>query len=377
MRNSDILKVAIDEGLEGKNLGVSMGSTKLNTLVGGLQYGRYDLVGGTTGSSKTAFVDNFYVLKPWMMLREARKLGLTKRTLKVFYWSLEIRKTHKLAKWLAWIIFQKHKILLDSKLILTMLADDEQIQKNRMSTEVYTLLMKELDVLDEMEDDIFIIDDKITPKGVYSQMKQYANNNGNTTSTPVVDRKGNFIHNKNTYVPNNPEELVLGIADHIGLVSPDKDAGGKKSTIDTLSSFFVSLRNQHNYSFCAVSQFNRELADVNRQRFKELTPQMEDFKDTGGPSEDAETVIALFNPIVYNMATYSNYSISRLGERFRGVSILKNRNGSAPARIGYTFLGECGVYAQLPTGEEMKEENYQFSLTQWPKNVGNNAPTLL
>lgn len=369
MRNSDLLKIAIDAGLDGKNLGLSMGSSKLNTLTGGLQYGRYDLVGGTTGSSKTAFVDNFYVLKPWFQLREARRLGLTKRSLKVFYWSLEIRKTHKLAKWLAWIVFQKYKILIDSKLILTMLADDELIQKNRMSTEIYSILMQELDVLDEMEDDIFIIDDKITPKGVYASVKQYAENNGTTSTIPILDRRGNFIHNKNVYKPNDPEELVLGIADHLGLVSPDKEEGGKKNTIDTLSSFFVSLRNQHNYSFCAVSQFNRELADVTRQRFKELTPQMEDFKDTGGPSEDAETVIALFNPIVYNMNTYTKYNIARLGERFRGVSILKNRNGTAPARIGYTFLGECGVYAQLPAGDDMKEENYQFTLQDWPRDV--------
>ncbi len=369
MRNSDLLKIAIEDGLEGKNLGLPMGSIKLNNLIGGLQYGRYDLVGGTTGSSKTAFVDNFYVLKPWFWLREARRLGYTKRTMKVFYWSLEIRKTHKLAKWLAWIVFQKYKVLIDSKLILTMLAEDELLQKNRMSTEIYNVLMQELDVLDEMEDDIFIIDDKITPKGIYASVKGYAENNGTTSTTPIVDRKGNFIYNKNVYAPKDPEELVLGIVDHIGLVSPDKEEGGKKNTIDTLSSFFVSLRNQHNYSFCAVSQFNRELADVTRQRFKELTPQMEDFKDTGGPSEDAETVIALFNPIVYNMNTYSKYNIAKLGERFRGVSILKNRNGSAPARIGYTFLGECGSYAQLPSGDDMKEENYQFSLQQWKKDV--------
>lgn len=369
MRNSDLLKIAIDDGLEGKNLGLSMGSSKLNALTGGLQYGRYDLVGGTTGSSKTAFVDNFYVLKPWFALREARRQGLTKRTMKVFYWSLEIRKTHKLAKWLAWIIFQKYKILIDSKYILTMLADDELIQKNRMSTEIYELIMQELDVLDEMEDDIFIIDNKITPKGIYASVKQYADNNGITSTVPIMDRKGNFIYNKDIYKANDPEELVLGIVDHLGLVSPNKEETGKKGTIDTLSSFFVSLRNQHNYSFCAVSQFNRELADVTRQRFKELTPQMEDFKDTGGPSEDAETVIALFNPIVYNMNTYSGYNIGRLGERFRGVSILKNRNGSAPARIGYTFLGECGAYAQLPKGDEMQAENYEFSLKEWPKDV--------
>lgn len=77
----------------------------------------------------------------------------------------------------------------------------------------------------------------------------------------------------------------------------------------------------------------------------------------------------MFNPVVYNMSSYTNYNIARLGERFRGVSVLKNRNGSAPARIGYTFLGECGAYAEMPKGEEMQQENYDFTLKQWPNNA--------
>lgn len=365
MKNSLILKQAINDGIAGKNLGLSTGSPKLNYILGGLQYGRYDLVGGTTGSSKTAFVDNFYILKPWFLLREARKAGLTTRSMKVLYWSLEIRRAHKLAKWLAWVIFQKHRILIDSRYILTMLADDELLQKNRMSTEMYNLIIKELDIFDEMEQDIHIIEGGITPKGIYKQVKDYADNHGKTETIPVMDKAGHLLYNEHNYIPNNKEELFLGIIDHYGLMRANEDKGNKKGTIDLTSSFFVSLRNQHNYSFVGVSQFNRELADVTRQRFKELTPQLEDFKDTGNSSEDAETVIALFNPIVYNMDKYSDYNIKTMGAKFRGVSILKNRNGTAPIRLGYHFEGACGAYRELPRGLDMTPEEYEITLKEW------------
>lgn len=365
MKDSQLLRQAIDDGIEGKNLGLSTGSSKLNSVLGGLQHGRLDLVGGTTGSSKTAFVDNFYVLKPWFLLREARKKGLTNKTMKVFYWSLEIRKSHKLAKWLAWIIFQKHRILLDSRYILTMLADDESLQKNRMSTEMYNLIIQEIEIFDEMEEEIHIIEGSLTPKGIYAQVKNYAKANGDSTTIPVLDKKGNFIFNKETFIPKSKDELFLGIVDHYGLMRANDDKGNKKGTIDITSSFFVSLRNQYNYSFVGVSQFNRELADVTRQRFKELTPQIEDFKDTGNSGEDAETIIALFNPIVYNMDKYSDYDIRRLGAKFRGVSILKNRNGTAPIRLGYHFEGACGAYRELPSGKEMSIEEYEFTLQEW------------
>lgn len=369
MKNSELLAQAINDGQEGKNVGLSMGSSKLNQVIGGLQYGRYDLVGGNTGSSKTAFTDYFYVFKPWLILNELRKKGLTDRSMKVFYWSLEIRKIRKLAKWLALQVFLKYRILIDIKVVLGLMTEEGNLQKNRMPEELYNLLMGEIAIFDEMEDDIHIIEDKVNPNGIYASLKGYADAHGSVESIPVMDKDGMFLYNKNRYIANNPKELVLTIVDHYGLLRANKDEGNKKGTIDTLSSYFVTLRNFYNYSFVAVSQFNRDLADVNRQRFKELTPQLEDFKDSGGSQEDCEVAIALFNPVTYNMETYNGYNIRRMLDKFKSVNILKNRDGVANIRVGYNFIGACGAYSELPKGGEMTEEDYNFINKSWPSSV--------
>lgn len=368
MRNSELLRQAIDDGQEGKNVGLSMGSKKLNQLVGGLQYGRYDLIGGNTGSSKTAFTDFFYVVKPWMILNDLRKRGESERSMKVFYWSLEIRKVRKLAKWLALKIFLDYRILIDIKTILGMFTEEGNSQKNRIPDELYQILMKELALFDEMEDDIHIIEDKVSPNGIYAHLKSYSEAHGQVESVPVMDR-GRFLYNKDRYIPNNPKELVLSIVDHVGLMKANKDEGNKKGTIDIMSSYFVTLRNFHNYSFVAVSQFNRDLADVNRQRFKELTPQLEDFKDSGNSQEDCEVAIALFNPVTYNMESYNNYNIRRMLDKFKSVNVLKNRDGIGNTKVGYNFIGACGAYSELPIGTEMTEDDYNFVNRNWPNNV--------
>lgn len=369
MRNSELLAQAINDGQEGKNVGLSMGSPKLNKLIGGLQYGRYDLIGGNTGSSKTAFTDFFYVVKPWMILNELRKKELSDRSMKVFYWSLEIRKVRKLAKWLALKIFLDYRVLIDIQTVLGMFTEDGNSQKNRMPAELYDILMKELTLFDEMEDDIHIIEDKVSPNGIYAHLKGYAEVHGQVETLPVIDKGGRFLYNKERYIPHNPKELVLSIVDHVGLMKANKDEGNKKGTIDIMSSYFVTLRNFHNYSFAAVSQFNRDLADISRQRFKELTPQLEDFKDSSNSQEDAEVIVALFNPVTYNMESYNGYNIRRMLDKFKSVNILKNRDGVGNTKLGYNFIGACGAYSELPRGDEMTEDNYNFVNKKWPNNV--------
>lgn len=370
MRNSELLTQAIDDGREGKNVGLSMGSGKLNQLIGGLQYGRYDLIGGNTGSSKTAFTDYFYVFRPWLILNDLKKKGLTDRSLKVFYWSLEIRKIRKLAKWLALQVFLQYRIVIDLKVVLGLMTEEGNLQKNRMPDEMYQLLMSQIRIFDEMEDDIHIIEDKVSPNGIYASLKSYSEAHGRVESVPIMDkRSGLFLYNKDRYIPNDPKELVLTIVDHLGLLKANKDEGNNKGTIDILSSYFVSLRNFHNYSFVAVSQFNRDLADVNRQRFKELTPQLEDFKDSSNTQQDAEIVIALFNPVTYNMEAYNGYNIRKMLDKFKSVNILKNRDGVGNTRVGFNFVGACGAYSELPRGTEMIEDDYNFVNKQWPTMV--------
>lgn len=55
----------VEAGRQGRNIGLSTGSKKLDNALGGVQRGTYYLIGGNTGTGKTAFADHAFVLSPY------------------------------------------------------------------------------------------------------------------------------------------------------------------------------------------------------------------------------------------------------------------------------------------------------------------------
>ena len=125
----------------------------------------------------------------------------------------------------------------------------------------------------------------------------------------------------------------------------------------------IELRNKYQAIPVVVSQFNRELGDIQRQRFKELVPQLEDFKDSGNSQEDANVVIALFSPKRYNIDRYLEYDLKfkgvSIGDYFRALFIIKNRGGRDGVSLATRFLGECGYFEELPNPDEF-ERNPEY-----------------
>lgn len=134
------------------------------------------------------------------------------------------------------------------------------------------------------------------------------------------------------------------------LLRGEKELHSTKEKIDKYSEQAIGLRNFFGVSSVAISQFNRDLADIDRRRFTELTPQLADFKNTGNVSEDCNVAITLFNPSRYNLNEYNGHTnLTQYGGRFRSVSILKNRNGGDLVKISQNFLGEAGVFRDFPS----------------------------
>ena len=67
----------------------------------------YYLIGGLTGSGKTSFIDDAFVLNPvdWALSQEGRASGIK---VKVWYRSMERSRTYKFAKWTSRKIFLDH-----------------------------------------------------------------------------------------------------------------------------------------------------------------------------------------------------------------------------------------------------------------------------
>ena len=104
----ELLKREVELGLEGRNGGIPMGFNRLNRYIG-IRKSMYFLVGGLTGSGKTSFIDDAFVLNPFDWYISQKDPGVK---LRIVYRSMERSRTYKLAKWVG------RKIFLDQGVII-------------------------------------------------------------------------------------------------------------------------------------------------------------------------------------------------------------------------------------------------------------------
>jgi replicative DNA helicase len=359
----------VEEGRKGLNKGIPMGFSRLDKFLRGLQKKKYYLVGANTGVGKTAFVDQAFIINPynWIVKNNA------KESLKVFYYSFEIDTESKIAKWVSYQLYMDERILVDPEHILGMDMESETDTKNRLSDELLEKIKKYKDHFDKMMESITFEDVPMGPTAIFKQVQEYCESVGTHVKyTRIVGGKEKEI---SYYKPNNPNEYVVIVIDHIGLLRQEKTKGEfttKKQLIDKMSTYLIELRNKYRTIPVVVSQFNREMGDIQRQRFKELTPQLEDFKDSGNTQEDCNVAIGLFSPKRYNIPRYLEYDLKGPGydvlDNFRAAFVVKNRGGRDGASLGMRFLGHCGYYEEIPIAKEFEENpNYYKLVTDFSK----------
>ena len=340
----ELLKEEVRKGLEGKNGGIPMGFNRLNRYVG-IRKSMYYLVGGLTGSGKTSFIDDAFVLNPvdWVMSPEGQASGIK---IKIWYRSMERSRTYKLAKWTS------RKIFLDQGIIIPvnkLLGWTEKMTKDE-----HDLFLMYEDYMMQLEDMVTIIDGPENPVGIAKELKSYALERGEIIQVDKYNKR---------YIPNDPDEITLVVLDHIGLLKTTSAQPTKKQAIDKMSDELRYARDFYGYSPVVVSQFNRSISNPTRIKNGDVEPQLEDFADSSSTQNDSDVCMALFDPIRYNVSDPSGYDTNKLrddfgGKYFRSLRVIKNSYGEDDIRIGLAFLGQIGMFKELPRKRDMTEGDY-------------------
>lgn len=343
----EALKAEVKAGLDGKNGGLPMGFERLNRYVS-IRKSTYILVGGLTGSGKTSLVDDAFVLNPydWIISDEGRKSGIE---LEIIYRSMERSKLYKLAKWTS------RRMFLDE-------AVDIPIGKllgwkgfPKLTHDEHDLFLHYEGYFNEMATKINIIDGPENPVGIAKELKAHALKNGRLED---VDQ-----YNK-IYIPNNPNKITIVVIDHVGLLKLTKDQNTKKLAIDKLSNELRYARDMYGYVIVPISQFNRDIANPIRIKNGDVEPNLEDFKDSSSTQEDADVVLALFDPMRYKVDDPSGYKLDRFRDQYgakyyRSLRLIKNSFGEDDLRIGLAFHGKTGIFSELPKVKDMESFDYE------------------
>jgi len=337
------LKQEVQQGLDGRNGGIPMGFDRLNRYIG-IRKSMYFLVGGLTGSGKTSFIDDAFVLNPfdWYISHSDPKIKL-----RIIYRSMERTRVYKLAKWVSRKIFLDHGIIIPVTKLLGW--------TDRMNHDEHDLFLMYEDYMGRMDDVITIIDGPENPVGIAKELKAHALQHGKIEQVDEFNKR---------YFPNNEREITLVIIDHIGLLKTTKDQTTKKQAIDKMSDELRYARDFYGYTPVVVSQFNRDISNPIRIKNGDVEPQLEDFAESSSTQNDADVVLALFDPMRYKVADPSGYDLEKLkdeygGKYFRSLRLIKNSYGEDDVRIGLGFMGQIGMFKELPRRRDMTDADYE------------------
>lgn len=342
----DILEKEVQKGLDGGNEGLPMGFNRLNRYVG-LRKSLYFLIGGLTGSGKTSFVDDCFVLNPYDFYISPQNKSNIK--LKIIYRSMERSESFKLAKWTI------RKIFLDYGIVIPMGSLLGWKGFPKLTKDQHDLFLLQKDYINGMKEVVTIISGAENPVGIAKELKLHALENGKIEQIDEYNR---------VYIPNNENEITIVVVDHIGLLKLTKDLYTKKMAIDKLSSELQHARDFFGYTPVIVSQFNRDISNPMRLKNGDVEPQLEDFADSSQTQNDCDVCMALFDPYRYKVDDPSGYDLNKLKDEngakyFRSLRLIKNSYGNDDLRIGLGFFGEIGMFKELKRKNDMTDSDYE------------------
>ena len=320
----------VQRGRDGFNIGLPIGLPKLEKYMDGLLPGVSYLVAAQSGVGKTTFTLYSFIYKPLKSYLEG------KAQIRDPYWimfNLEMTQEEIYAKLISMYIYDKYGIQLTFKELFSR-GDD-----TRLSDEHFEIVKSCEEFLDILDKRIIFHDGSLNAEKYQKIVLK------------DLEKFGTFTSN-GTFMPNNENQTICVIIDHMSLIRA-RPGKSKKEEMDDVSSYSVYLRNKYHISPIHVMQFNRNANNSERLRQGQQEPDVSDFKDSGAIYEDSQVVIALHSPIKFKLSSYRGYNIKKLGHRFLSCILLKSRFGVSDIIDGLGYYGECGIFRELPKSEDI------------------------
>lgn len=238
-------------------------------------------------------------------------------------------------------------------------------------------------ILDFYEDHVSYIQER-NPTGYWKTVNRYAQEHG------TVHKKKVVMENKETgipvekeifdyYEPNDPDEYVITIYDHISLVEQERGLT-LKQCIDKLTEYNMIVRNHYNYIPIIIQQQNAETLSLDAYKNNKVRPTLAGLADSKDPGKATSVMIGITNPYAFELPYYpypndannpNNYSIRDLKGYFRYLEIVLNREGESNGTLALYFDGAVNFFAPLPHPTNLTELKKVYELVKY--NMNNNS----
>ena len=319
----------------------------------GVELGTYYLVSGGAKSSKSKITNFLFLFNSILYAYHHPELV----RLKVFYALLEEKAENITGKFICYLLYvlSDKKIRIDIKTFKS--VDEDRI----LSPEILELLgtLEYQSILRFFEEHVIFIPDR-NPTGVYHTLEKYAEANGTIHRKRVEGYEKEIF---DYYEPNDPDEYVLCIIDHISLISCERGMDLRNS-IKKLSEYLKIVRNKYNYIPVVVQQQNSESLSLEAFKANKIRPTQKGLADSQDPGKDCDVMLGITSPFSWELKEYLKYDITKLRGYCKFLEIVLGRDGESNAILGMYFDGATGYYAPLPKYNNIAELNKVYQLIQ-------------
>ena len=350
---------------EGKINCIPLPFTRFRQDFPGIEQGSYYLISGFTKAGKTQLMNYIFVYNTILYTY----YHPNKIKPKIFYFPLEETPEAITLRFMAFLLnhLSKGKIRISPTDLKS--TDERKPLKQEVLDAMNTEEFR--NIMDWYEEVITFYDDR-NATGVWKNLNNYAKTHGTIVNKTIeikeiddlgierITTREIFDH----YVPNDFDEYVLIIVDHISLLNTERDLTLRES-INKLSEYMIILRNRYNYIPVIVQQQSTETNNLEAFKANKIRPTVAGLADSKYTSRDCNVMIGITNPYSHELDEYLGYQINKGGVGLKGnarfMEIVINRNGNANGICPLFFDGAINDYRELPLPTDTEELNKYYN----------------
>jgi len=341
---------------QGKDICIPFPFPRFSAEIPGIQKGRYYIVTANSKVGKTQICDFLFMYGPYSFTKNNN----TNIKIRIIYFTLEMSKEDKVKQAISHFLFILKGIRIHPDKM-------DSIFKNYILEDPLVQAIEEIKpYVSDFLSRVTFIDHTRNPYGIYKAVREYAHAHGH-----YIDKEGTTLNTEwiesgfneegkkiFQYVPNDPDEFVIVITDHVSLLTPEKE-GTLHEAIGKLSSnYSLHIRDRWKYIVVNVQQQAAAQEGVENAAANMIRPSANGLGDNKLTGRDCDMMLGLFAPIRFRRAEWEGYDIKRLRDAYRELSVILNRRGSAVLTDVY-FDGCVNYFAELPTSNKMTPEMYK------------------
>jgi hypothetical protein len=324
---------------------------RFNKEFHGIRKGDYICFTGNTSSGKTTLTKKVAV---WDAIEYAIATNLD---LKILYFGLEESEDEFDYSLLSYLLKKECNLrynILDFEYITGDLTPEAEAKIEEIDT-TFNLWKSYIQYYDNV----------YHPFSIYSTVREFAEGRGQFLVT-------NPKHtNWDTYIPNNPDEFIIVIVDHISLLSVEQKHNNQLDMAMKDMSFYLRQYMSKKFKYTAVSvhQQMAQNEDLDHVKEKYWMPTAQGLGENKRIGRDYLTMIGIGNPKRYGIGSFGGYTqLTEFDGFLRFLVVRKQRYGEVDNFMPVFFDGKCGqiVAAPNPTDRESvtRLKNYIKSLKQ-------------